>query len=54
MSYKILIKYVYYYCIFIRIVYQPVCGGPSVSACADLTNQMLSCWVDPACAWKKH
>ena len=21
---------------------------------ADLTNQLQSCWVDPACAWKKH
>ena len=31
-------------------------GGQSasVSACADLTNQFQCCWVDPACAWKKH
>ena len=28
--------------------------GASVSACADLTNQLQYCWVDPACAWKKH
>ena len=28
--------------------------GASVSACADLTNQLQCCWVDPACAWKKH
>ena len=25
--------------------------GASVSACADLTNQLQCCWVDPACAW---
>ena len=34
-----------------------VTGGgrsASVSACADLTNQLQCCWVDPACAWKKH
>ena len=24
--------------------------GASVSACADLTNQLQCCWVDPACA----
>ena len=24
------------------------------SACADLTNQLECCWVDPASAWKKH
>ena len=29
--------------------------GASVSECVDLTNQLLSCWVDPAaCAWIKH
>ena len=28
--------------------------GTSVSACADLTDQLHCCWVDPACAWKKH
>ena len=28
--------------------------GASVSACAGLTNQLLSCWVDPRIAWKKH
>ena len=28
--------------------------GASVSACADLTNQLQCCRVDPACAWKKH
>ena len=28
--------------------------GASVSACADLTNQLHCCWVDPAYAWKKH
>ena len=28
--------------------------GASVSTCADLTNQLQCCWVDPACAWKKH
>ena len=28
--------------------------GASVTACADLTNQLQCCWVDPACAWKKH
>ena len=28
--------------------------GASVSACAGLTNQLLSCWVDPCIAWKKH
>ena len=28
--------------------------GASVSACADLTNQLQCCWVDPACAWIKH
>ena len=27
--------------------------GASVSACADLTNQLLSCWVDPRLAWIK-
>ena len=27
--------------------------GASVSACADLTNQLQCCWVDPACAWIK-
>ena len=26
----------------------------SVSACADLTNQLQYCRVDPACAWIKH
>ena len=26
--------------------------GASVSACADLTNQLQCCWVDPARAWK--
>ena len=26
--------------------------GASVSACADLTNQLQCCWVDPACGWK--
>ena len=33
-----------------------VAGGrvASVSACAGLTNQLLSCWVDPRIAWKKH
>ena len=31
------------------------CGrGASVSACADLNNQLLSCWVDPHIASKKH
>ena len=32
-------------------------GGRSagVSACADLTNRLQCCWVDPAaCAWIKH
>ena len=28
--------------------------GASVSVCADLTNQLQCCWVDPSCAWKKH
>ena len=28
--------------------------GASASACADLTNQLQCCWVDPACAWIKH
>ena len=28
--------------------------GASVSVCAGLTNQLLSCWVDPRIAWKKH
>ena len=28
--------------------------GASASACADLTNQLQCCWVDPACAWKKY
>ena len=28
--------------------------GASVSACAGLTNQLLSCWVDPSIAWIKH
>ena len=28
--------------------------GASVSACAGLTNQLLSCCVDPCIAWKKH
>ena len=29
--------------------------GACVSACADLTNQLQCCWVDPAaCAWIKH
>ena len=30
--------------------------GGSVSACADLTNQLIlqCCWVDPTCPWKKH
>ena len=28
--------------------------GASVAACADLTNQLQCCWVDPACAWMKH
>ena len=28
--------------------------GASVSACAGLTNQLLSCWVDPRIAWKNH
>ena len=28
--------------------------GASVSACAGLTNQLLSCWVDPRIAWIKH
>ena len=28
--------------------------GASVSACAGLTNQLLSCWVDPRVAWIKH
>ena len=28
--------------------------GASVSVCADLTNQLQCCWVDPARAWKKH
>ena len=33
---------------------QPAGGrGAIVSACADLTNQLQCCWVDPACAWKK-
>ena len=28
--------------------------GASVSACAGLANQLLSCWVDPRIAWIKH
>ena len=28
--------------------------GASVSACADLTNQLQCCRSDPACAYKKH
>ena len=28
--------------------------GASVSACAGLSNQLLSCWVDPRIAWEKH
>ena len=28
--------------------------GATVSACAGLTNQLLSCWVDPRIAWKTH
>ena len=28
--------------------------GAIVYACAGLTNQLLSCWVDPGIAWKKH
>ena len=27
--------------------------GASVSACADLTNQLQCCGVDPTCAWIK-
>ena len=27
--------------------------GARVSACAGLTNQLLSCWVDPRIVWKK-
>ena len=30
----------------------PRAAGASVSACAGLTNQLLSCWVDPHIAWK--
>ena len=30
-----------------------LCRGASVAACADLTNQLQCCWVDPACVWKK-
>ena len=26
--------------------------GASISACADLANQLQCCWVDSACAWK--
>ena len=26
--------------------------GARASACAGLTNQLLSCWVDPLIAWK--
>ena len=26
--------------------------GARVSACAGLTNELLSCWVDPRSAWK--
>ena len=39
-----------------RLSYSPsnIARGASVSACADLTNQLQCCWVDPACAWKKH
>ena len=34
---------------------QPASGrDASVSACAGLTNQLQSCWVDPRIAWKKH
>ena len=28
--------------------------GASVSACGGLTNHLLSSWVDPRIAWKKH
>ena len=27
-------------------------SSAGVSACAGLTNQLLSCWVDPRIAWK--
>ena len=41
----------------IQIVVETIggkCGrGASISACADLTNQLLSCWVNPRIAWKK-
>ena len=36
-------------------ILKPVGGrGASVSACVGLTNQLLSCWVDPRIAWIKH
>ena len=28
--------------------------GARVSACEGLTNQLLSCWVDPRIALKNH
>ena len=39
---------------FIRIPRLAGGRGASESACAGLTNQLLSCWVDPRIAWKKH
>ena len=38
------------------LLIRPASGrGASVSACADLTNQLQCYWVDPAaCTWIKH
>ena len=37
----------------LHIYNKPAGGRASVSASADLTNQLQCCWVDPACAWIK-
>ena len=40
---------------FVLLEPRPAGGrGASVSACVGLTNQLLSYWVDPRIAWKKH
>ena len=39
----------------LQLISAACCTGASVSACADLTNQLQCCWVDPAaCTWIKH
>ena len=38
-----------------EIAHRPAGGrGASVSACADFTNQLLSCWVDPRICLDKN